>query len=290
MAAALTLFRPIARHRNLAATTIVASALGYLERSVVSERTRAKYSAYVRGLYGKRARVFGFSPTAGEAAEITLSRPVLLALVGRHGRDPWARAKARRLTDRWLDTRAHIARGMLKIGVTTAASAGAQRLFERMARALERTPADTRAGRTRRDALLAALGSFEAPALLDRAVRLLLDGGAHPRDLTALFEAILDNPAAGRHGLALLAEVQDHLGQSDGDTRALRATAYLALLAAQRACSAEEWRDIAKLAAAGVGSSRPAWLEQGLAGLRHDVEECIAFRARHQTGADALFK
>jgi hypothetical protein len=280
----------VARERNLAATRIIARFLAYLDRAVITDRSRASYESFVRTLYGKRARVLELRPMGGEDEELALMRPVLLSLVGRYGRDPRTATRAARLVDRWLDTNRGIDPALIGTVMAAAASAGRRPLFERLEQALADTDTLTAEGRRRRQVLLAGLGSFPEPALVRRAVSTALGKDALSTDLVVLFEAIFQNPATAPLGIDLLEETQQSLAQSGQDPHALYRTAYLALLAGQRACSPREWKRIVSLARAGAGGRNPDWLADGLTDLERDVEQCAAFRARHQAGADAFFK
>jgi alanyl aminopeptidase len=285
----MPLLRVLARERNLAATRILATSFAHVWRAVINQRTRPRYAAFVRKLYAKRARVLGLHAATGEDEETTQMRPLVLSLAGRLGRDPWTLARARRLTEKWLDTGTGIEANLLRHVLAIAASAGDRRLFDRLQRALASADERTRAGRMRRQTLLAAMGGFASPALLRRSVALVMADGATPSDLTILFQAILENPHAGKLGLDLLTEVQAQL-EKDGRPHTLQRTAYLALVAGQRACSREELDVVERVAETGSAGRKPDWLIEGLEETRRDVAECIAFRARHQAGADAYFK
>lgn len=290
LADALPLLRALARDRNLEATRLITTAVAYLERAVITDKRRAGYRAFVRRLYGKRARVLGLHRMGGEDEELSLMRPVVLALVGRYGRDPWTLARAKRLVARWLDSGEGIDPALLGTIVTIAASAGGRPLFERFSRALDEADTQTVEGRRRRQVLLAGLGSFSDPTLVRRAVDRVHAEDALPTDLVFLFQAIFQNPDNAALGLDLLEDAQKRAGDRSADPRALYRTAYLALLAGQHACSDEEWRRIEALAQTATGGAAPDWMADGLSEIERDVDECAAFRARHQTGANAFFK
>ncbi len=180
-----------------------------LPQSLLDADNIAQYAAWVRRNFGERAAALGWLPTPGESADVLRLREGLVPLVAVRGADAALAKDAQRLATLWLADRKAVppsARRMVLEGAAmTAGSAGAP-LFDGL---LEVALASKDANE--RDDVLAALGSFRDPALLDRALALTLDARLATRDSTAPLEQALRGAATSPAALAWLARNIDAL-------------------------------------------------------------------------------
>jgi alanyl aminopeptidase len=144
------------------------------------------YERYVRKLFGERARSLGWSAKPGDSDDTRLLRASVVPFVARRGADSELRAEARRLTEGWLKDRKGIDPDMLGAVFPTAAQSGGQDLFEQMRDAFKRNR-DPR----EREILLATLGSFHDPKVLNQSLGLLLSPDIDIREAVGLFFAPL---------------------------------------------------------------------------------------------------
>ncbi len=136
---------------------------------MVPDALRTNYQRYVRRLFGPRARALGFRPAPGESAEHGLLRPELLALVGQQGGDAELRADAATLAQRWLADRKAVDPAIAGVVLKLAALDGDAALFDRYLAAVKQEP-----DRRERRRLFEALGFFQKPELIDRALAAVL--------------------------------------------------------------------------------------------------------------------
>ncbi|WP_170319737.1 M1 family metallopeptidase [Polyangium spumosum] len=152
---------------------------------------RPRFARFVSRTFGPRARALGLLPKPGEDESITFLRPLLVSLVADRGEDPALLAELRALASRFLDDPAAAPLDVAGPALALAARHGGDRaLFDRL-REAARNERDER----RRSALLEALTSFRAPALVDESLALVLEGGFDPRSAVRLFrqdERMLD--------------------------------------------------------------------------------------------------
>src|SRR5262249_14390591 len=71
-------------------------------RGLLTDESQAKFSAFVRDAFGKRAQSLGWTEKKGESEDARILRPVLLKIVGDEGGDDRVRAEAQKLALRWL--------------------------------------------------------------------------------------------------------------------------------------------------------------------------------------------
>jgi alanyl aminopeptidase len=114
-----------------------------------------------------------------------LLRPDLVRLMAIEGDDRELRREARRLADRWFENRTAIAPDMLSTVLALAARDGDAALFDRLVAAAA-AEKDTRL----RGTLLGALGRFREPALVDRALALVLADDFDVRESGSLVYAL----------------------------------------------------------------------------------------------------
>jgi alanyl aminopeptidase len=140
----------------------------FIGNTVVTDDRQPQFSAYVREVFGPRARTLGFVPKPGESDDDQLLRRSMLALVA--PRDPALAAQARQLTVAWIKDRQALDPGLVDVVLVAAAKTGDAQLFDAML-------AESRATQDRLDRrnLFTALYSFTDPSLAQRGMQLLLD-------------------------------------------------------------------------------------------------------------------
>ncbi|GAO02430.1 M1 family metallopeptidase [Anaeromyxobacter sp. PSR-1] len=146
----------------------------------------ARWRAFVRETWGPRARAIGWMPRRGEPDEATALRRLLLPRVAGEGEDPALAGEAARLARRWLADRRSVPAEAAWPALEVAARTGDAALFDRIL-AAARGARD----RTDRARLLAILGRFERPALVDRALALVASGAEDLRDTAAILRVAL---------------------------------------------------------------------------------------------------
>jgi hypothetical protein len=130
-------------------------------------------------------------------------RETAVALVADRGQDTALARKAQQLALRWLTHRSAIPRESLKLVLVGAARSGgkdAPRLFD----ALLLLVKSSKDGNERRD-VYAALAAFRDPALLNRALAIILEPGLHAREATTMLEEAFADPVTRPTALAWFA-------------------------------------------------------------------------------------
>jgi len=133
----------------------------------------------------------GWEPGTGEGDEDRLRRAALLALVGELGERPDVMSAARARCDAFLADRRTLEANLADPVVSLAARGGDAALFDAFLEASRdaSTPQDQRR-------FLLALGGFGDPALIDRALALLLTDQVGTQDVALLLSRLLANRAA----------------------------------------------------------------------------------------------
>jgi hypothetical protein len=157
--------------------------------TLFAEADRAKYSAFLREVFGPRARALGFSPKPNERDDDQLLRRSLLRAVAPE--DPALAAEARRLALAWLRDRSTIDASLVDAVLVTAARTGDAAMFDALL-----AEAKTAQQRLDRRYLTMALLAFDDPALAQKGLGLLLDPAFDVRESwTALRDVHRWNPA-----------------------------------------------------------------------------------------------
>ncbi|HET7499872.1 MAG TPA: ERAP1-like C-terminal domain-containing protein, partial [Kofleriaceae bacterium] len=167
----------------------------------------AMYQAARRWTYQvlhARARRLGWQRGAGESEEHHELRRELVPAVA--PLDPALTAEARRLADRWLARRSGVADDLASEVLAAAARRGDAARFDRYLAA-----AGAARDRTEHARLLAALGEFDDPGLVNRALALVLGPERDLRDAIGIVTAILARRETRELGLAFLTVHLDEL-------------------------------------------------------------------------------
>jgi len=158
-------------------------------RDLVPPALRPNYAAFVRKTFGASAARLGWKAKPDEDANTRLLRSNLVTFVAREGDDAGLQSEARRVALRWLDNRKGIDPDMLRAALATAAYSGGQDLFDRLLAELGKTK-----DRGDRGAIVAALGSFRDPKLVEQALGLLLVPELDIRETVRLLFSGLGEP------------------------------------------------------------------------------------------------
>ncbi|HVS04075.1 MAG TPA: ERAP1-like C-terminal domain-containing protein, partial [Thermoanaerobaculia bacterium] len=177
----------------------VVEILAKLDPHLVPAGRRAAYEAFVRQLFGERARALGLLPRPGESDEERFLRKEVVVLVADHGGDERLRAEGRRLAERWLEDREAVPPEAADLALVAAALSGDAALYDRYLAALRAEP-----DRRHRTRLLSGLFSFREPALVRRSWGLLLDPEIDPREVVRALRDSARGPDSPPAGLELL--------------------------------------------------------------------------------------
>jgi len=147
-----------------------------------------QFAAFVRDVFGTRARALGFVPKRGESDDDQLMRRTLLRFVAPY--DPELSGEARRLARAWIADRKAVDPGLVDVVLITAARTGDAAMLEAMLVAAKSTQ-----DRNERRYLMMALLSFGEPMLASNGLGILLDPSFDVRETwTALRSAYPWNP------------------------------------------------------------------------------------------------
>ncbi len=145
------------------------------------EAERQRYRAWLRELYGPRARALGWTPRPGEGDDVKRLRSMLLGLAAMGGQDPVLSQEGNRLARAWLADRKSVNPEAVWTALRVAARDGDRALFDAML-ARARSTED----RNERVRLLGTLGSFRNPALVKEALALVGGDAFDLRDTQAI--------------------------------------------------------------------------------------------------------
>ncbi|HVT60125.1 MAG TPA: M1 family metallopeptidase [Thermoanaerobaculia bacterium] len=144
---------------------------------LVPERLLPSYARFVEQTFGEQARALGFTPHPGEREETMLLRDALVGFVAENGDDAALLAEAGILARKWVAERTSVSPETAAAVLRLAALHGGQALFD-----LYHAEAKKTANRRERSMLLAALGSFQDPAIARQALAVVLTDEFDPRE------------------------------------------------------------------------------------------------------------
>lgn len=165
-----------------------AALLGLARADLLPEPDRARMRAWLRKLYGPRARALGWSPRPGEPDDARQLRVTLLNLAADGGEDPALVREAQRVARASLRDRTTVSADVAPLALTVAARAGDAALFDAVFAAARATK-----DRTERGRLVAALGAFREPGLAARARALVLGSELDRRETAGILHAQLSD-------------------------------------------------------------------------------------------------
>ncbi|PTL84759.1 M1 family metallopeptidase [Vitiosangium sp. GDMCC 1.1324] len=141
--------------------------LSSIHPELLPEADRERYRAWIRDLYGPRARALGWTPKPGEGDDVKQLRSLVVGRAAFAG-DPALNQEAARLARAWLADRKSVNPEVVWMAMQVAARGGDRALFDTVL-------AQARAAKDRneRSRLLAMLGAFRDPALVKEALALV---------------------------------------------------------------------------------------------------------------------
>ena len=206
--------------------------------SFLPANLRPKYEQYVRENFGARARKLGWLHKNGESEDERLLRPGLTSFVACDGEDPQLIASAKELANQWLDTRQELPADTFYDIFNVAARNGDAALYEKI----------LKAARSQKDefflqALIGALGALRNKELVERNLKLFLDGTFDVRLATNLIFGPQSTPELARLPLEF---VKANYGAVVAALPTAAGFDYAAFLpqTASFACSTEEAREV----------------------------------------------
>ncbi len=267
-AEALAGIRLAARSRDRHVTTAAIELASFVRDALVPDDERARFSSFVRRVFGQQARALGLHPRAGESDDDQLLRRTLLHFAAPD--DPKLAAQARRLAMAWLRDRKAIDRGLVDTVLYVAARTGDATLFEAM-----RAEASAASDRLDRRNLMIALFSFRDPALAVRGLALLFDPAIDIREATTALSLANGASPPRRETHAFIAEHFDALAARVDRDAPGTWPRYAAGLcdAADRAAVEAFWQPRA---------DRYAGAGRNLAQALEAIDLCVRMRARER--------
>jgi alanyl aminopeptidase len=151
------------------------------EHGFIGEDALPKYAAYIRGTFGARARSLGFLEKKGEPEDARILRPTLLELVGNEGQDMQLRSEARRVADRWLTDHTSTSPELATTALHLAAIDGDAAFYDKL-----HSAAKTEKDRLERQRILAAMGDFRDPRLVEQGFQIYMSDEFDPRESVVL--------------------------------------------------------------------------------------------------------
>jgi cytosol alanyl aminopeptidase len=149
----------------------------FVRDTLVGDAERGRFSAFVRHVFGERARKLGYQPRRHESDDDRLVRRSLIRFVAPE--DSKLASEARRLAFRWTRDRNSIDPEMVDSVLLIAAQTGDTAIFDALFGAAKATTDSLE----RRDLMIALL-SFTDPALARRGMSVLLDSSFDIREST----------------------------------------------------------------------------------------------------------
>ncbi len=258
---------------------VVGAAAGFvsdLER-IVDDAHLERYRAFVRWVFGARARALGLASREGETEGQRLLRRSLAGAAGRLGHDAELQRQAVDLSRRWLDDPSAVDPDMVATVLALGAGSGDRALFDRL-----RAEVVKETDRERRERLLAALGSVRDPALAGEALALALDDRLDPRESIELVWQLAQARETRRAAFdflkanygALVARLPKGM---------LSPAAYFPMLGSGL-CTRDERREVEQFFAPRLAAleASPRVLAQSL----ERIDQCVARREAQQSGID----
>ena len=180
----------------------VMNELSLVETAFVPDALKGAYGAWIGAAFGPALERFGTEKQDGEAETVGLVRPRLLGLMAREAQDQEVLAHFRDLGKTLLTEPSGVDPTLSGLALWAVVKDGDAKMFEDMQKR-----AETAETPTLRSRYLGALGTFEDPALQQRAMSYALEGPIRPNEIfnviggigrteegqDKLFQFILDN-------------------------------------------------------------------------------------------------
>jgi aminopeptidase N len=162
-----------------------------MNRALVDDSDREVFQRYVVARMASKKAALGWEPPRGprEDDERALERRAVLATLGSVARDPRTLDEAERYAQRWLKDPASVPADMAAVAVPLASlRAGGSRLDELRAAARSASQPEDRA------IALRAMGMFDDPVVLGRALDLTLTDEVKLSEITSVFGSAMSRP------------------------------------------------------------------------------------------------
>jgi alanyl aminopeptidase len=262
---------------------VVRSGVGLVRglEPAVDEAHLPGYEAFVRSVFGPRARQLGLASRPAETEDVRLLRRSLASAAGGVGRDPDLQRDALARVRRWLDEPSAIDPDMLETVLAIAAQAADRPLVDRL-----RAEVLRESDRERRQRLFGALGSLRDPDRAREALALTLDERLDLRESVWMLWGLGSHRETRRLAFDFLKSHYDALaGRLPKGT--FSPTAYFPWVAAGL-CTSDARQEIEAFfeprAAAVEGG--PRVLKQAL----ESVDQCLARRKAQQPSVAAFLQ
>jgi len=161
--------------------------------NVVPSELRPNYERFLRKNFQARARELGWIPKAGDADDVRLLRPVLVAAIADEGGDADLAGQARQLADQWLKDRKAVSPEMVRAVLMSAGYHGDAELFRSFLAEFQKTQ-----DRQEQQNLLLGMTAFRERAALELGMQTVLSKKVALADG---FPLLIPNPAARGSGI-----------------------------------------------------------------------------------------
>jgi cytosol alanyl aminopeptidase len=202
---ALALVQPLLKTKD---EHDLASAVGLVgaTEDLVDDATLPAWRKWVIARLGAAAHKAPLVPPANETPSEREGRVDLLKVVGVVARDPKLAAKAKKLIGPWLAGKGDAPRD-LELLLSLAARSNDAKLFDAIVAKAKASGDDRQA----REALLASLGHFTDPALVDRAQGVIVSGDFDIFEAGAILRTQISSPDTGRALGAFIRKAWDQI-------------------------------------------------------------------------------
>jgi len=262
-------------NRHVAADT--AGIVGGVDE-LVTDKLRPTYAAFIREMFGERARELGWTPEPDEEEDTRLLRPALVGLVADEGEDQKLIAEAKALADLWLDDRSAIDPQLISLALRVAARNGNEQLWKSFYE-----QARTHTEERERDFLFGAMGSFRDEALVRKNLAIILSDEFEIFEVVGLLFGALGQPSTREMAWNWVKENYEAF-------KAKLPRAYQSFLprTAGPLCNEEAIADAKAFFGPRVAELEggPRALDQTLEGMRI----CVAYRAAQRPSVEAFLR
>ncbi|HWM87386.1 MAG TPA: M1 family metallopeptidase [Kofleriaceae bacterium] len=246
-----------------------------LRPDILDDAAHARFRRWVLASYGRLARQLGWRRRRGDSDERHELRARVVSMAAQAG-DRRLAAEASRLARAWLADRSAIEDDIVEAVLSAAAYGGDAALFDAILAAARAEKDD----RTEQLRLVSALGGFRDPALVARALDLVLGKEFDLRETRGMLQRLLGARESRAQAWAFIQQHIDALlggMRSDEASWFVRRTGVFCDAARRREVSALLGRRVAKIEGARYT------LDQAL----DEIDQCIATQARIVPSATA---